>query len=435
MKAKITSRFVKSLAPQPKPFEVTDTDLPGFRLRVQPSGNMNFYADYRLPDGRRNRKKLGSASVLTVAQARDTAKEVLADVVKGEDPRKARKEARSHTLGSYLDEVYGPWLLANRKAGANTLARLKSSFAGLLSKKLTAITDWDVGKWRAQRIRESGSKTAGNRDIACLKAALSVAVRGTKDGIVRGGLLDTNPVAGVELAKRDRDDPDVMRTLTPEEETRLWEALAAREERIRRDRDKANLWRRSRGYKELPNLREVEFVDHLRPMLTLLLHTGLRRGEAFSLEWRDLDLEGAELTVRGATAKSGRTRRVPLNQTAVDTLTAWRSQSSGSGLVFPSPQTGERLDNIRTAWRNVLKEAGIKGLTLHMLRHTFASRILTSGADIETVRALLGHVSITTTAIYLHADKAVSRAAVERLVNVAANVVQFPAAEVGRKGE
>ena len=102
MKAKITNRLVKSLRPSQKPYEVVDTEVAGFILRVQPSGTMIYYASYRLQDRRRNRVRLGSARVLSPTQARGKAKEVLAEVAKGHDPAESRRLPRGPTVGSFL---------------------------------------------------------------------------------------------------------------------------------------------------------------------------------------------------------------------------------------------------------------------------------------------------------------------------------------------
>ncbi len=69
MKAKITKRVVQSLEPNAKAYEVVDTELAGFILRVQPSGSMNYYVSYSRPDRRRNRVRLGSSRALSPTQA------------------------------------------------------------------------------------------------------------------------------------------------------------------------------------------------------------------------------------------------------------------------------------------------------------------------------------------------------------------------------
>ena len=98
MQAKITQQSVKRYKPRERPYEVVDTELPGFILRVQPSGLKTYYASYRLLNGKRNRVKLGSAKHVTPAQARDLAKQKLAIAAKGDDPADDSRAARAHTL-------------------------------------------------------------------------------------------------------------------------------------------------------------------------------------------------------------------------------------------------------------------------------------------------------------------------------------------------
>src|SRR2546428_8152812 len=95
MQAKITTKLVKSLTPKTTPYEIFDTDLTGFLLRVQPSGSMSYYLAYRALDGRGKRFRVGRADALTMAQARDLAEKYMARVMAGIDVQEVRQHERN----------------------------------------------------------------------------------------------------------------------------------------------------------------------------------------------------------------------------------------------------------------------------------------------------------------------------------------------------
>jgi integrase len=402
MQAAITHELVKSLKPELKPYEVRDPKLKGFLLRVQPTGSMTYYADY----GRGKRHRIGAADKLAPSQARERARIVLADVALGGDPQAATREAKAHTLGSFLEEVYEPWAKANIRTTKNTLGRLRANFPDLQNKRLDEINAWIVEKWRTGRLKAGTKATTVNRDLDDLRSALAKAVTWK--------LLEAHPLNGV---KRSRTDDNAnVRYLERDEEKRLRAALEAREERIRAERDRANAWRAERGYPTMPDFRQVAFADYLKPMVLLSINTGVRRGELFSLEWRDVDLDRAMLTVRGQSAKSGRTRHIPLNAEALAAIQGWREQRPDSDtLVFPG-RNGDRLDNVRRAWLGALEDASIKAFRWHDQRHHFASRLVMAGVDLNTVRELLGHASYQMTLRYAHLAPEHKAAAVAKLV-------------------
>ena len=170
----------------------------------------------------------------------------------------------------------------------------------------------------------------------------------------------------------------------------------------------------------MPEL-DAEFVDYLRPMVLLSLNCGLRRGELFNLRWDDVDLVANILTVQGdeddeggTGSKSGQSRPVPLNVEALNTVMAWRKPKA-SGLVFPNPDTGERLTRIDKSWGGVRKAAGLSQLQFRWLRDTFASRLVQRGVPLKVVKDLLGHSDISTTEIYAFLAPDNLQAAVEKV--------------------
>ena len=211
------------------------------------------------------------------------------------------------------------------------------------------------------------------------------------------GLLKDHPMRNVKKLKVDEDAK--IRYLVPEEAQRLRDAMDNREMKHRADRERFNQWRRRRGYEEFPAF--ATFTDHLKPIVLLALNTGMRRGELFNLKWDDVNFAGRILTVVGETAKSGKTRHIPMNEEVFSVLRALYEQRKESELVFPGADGG-RLDNISTSWENLIKSAKIKKFRFHDLRHDFASKLVMAGVDLNTVRELLGHADIKMTLRYAH---------------------------------
>lgn len=415
MKATITQRLVASyqkLAKEgkvPKPIEINDTDLTGFILRVQPSGRVSYIVQL----GRGKRITIGNAAVLTPTQGRLKAKVALGAQADGRDPKAAirvEEGAQVPTLGAFLTDTYAPWAEANRKTGAETVARIRSRCAEFLETPLDQITALDVEKWRKGRLAEGVTVNTVNRDLMTLKSALSRAVDWE--------LIDKHPLAKVKPGKVDTHG--VVRFLSPEEERRLREALARRDLELQAARERGNQWRQVRHLDRRPDL--GTFGDHLTPMVLISINTGIRQGELFNLCWSDADLDRALLKVRGDGAKSGKTRHIPLNAEALEALKTWRKQTEGEGLIFLG-RTGGRLDNVKKGWGALLSDAQISGFRWHDMRHHFASRLVMAAVDLNTVRELLGHSDLKMTLRYAHLAPEFKVAAVAKLAPLPALTV------------
>ena len=386
MKAKLSSRTIQVLIPANEPFEVVDTELKGFLLRVQPSGAMTHYFSYRNGQGKRKRYRIGNNESLSPAQARDQAILLSARVVAGEDVQETKKRerrlanlAQSQTLEGFLTHQYEPWAMSQRKSGAATVKRIRGNFEHLMQRPLGDINLWVVEKWRSEALKRGKAKTTINRDVTTLKACLSKAVE--------WDVLDGNPL---QKLKPVRTEASLRaRYLTTAEETALRSALIERDLRLREKRRNGNAWRRARHQPVLPDLSIAAFADYLQPMVLLSLNTGLRRGEVLQLKWTDVDLLQRKLVVRGDNAKSGKTRYVPLNAEALTTLEQWKNSAGTSEWVFAGLD-GKRMNGIKTSWGGVLDGAAVADFRWHDLRHHFASRLVMKGVDLNTVRDLFG---------------------------------------------
>jgi integrase len=238
--------------------------------------------------------------------------------------------------------------------------------------------------------RQSGLAPSTVRTIyTVLRAALDVAVRDQ--------LLRRNPAAAVKRPSVNRRDATY---LTVEDAQRLHDEM--------------------RG-------------DRLEPLFRLMLATGLRRGEALGLHWRDLDLDAAMLRVRWTLTRTSRglelgerktdksRRTVPLPRSAVETLKAQRvwqqaerdaagSAWRDSGLVFTT-EIGTPLEprNVLRRSEQLAERTGLHGVHLHRLRHSAASFLLAAGTHNKVVQEHLGHSSYAITAdIYSHVGPASS---------------------------
>ena len=268
---------------------------------------------------------------------------------------------------------------------------MKAWYPVIGNAKLSDITAWPVEKQRAAWLKAGANTVTVNHKINYLKIALNRAVA--------WGFLQKNPLTSVKPSKVDK--LSVVRYLSDEEDTRLRDALYAREEKHRKQRNNNNQWRKERGYELFPEYSSNGFVDHLKPMVLLALNTGMRRGELFNLKWTDVAFERNMLTIQGKTAKSGKTRHIPMTDEASDILKRWSEKPQNSDYVFPGLDGGI-LDNIKTSWNRLVKDADIKKFRFHDCRHTFASRLVMRGVDLNTVRELLGHGSIEMTLRYAH---------------------------------
>jgi len=402
MQALISETLLQKLEARERSYDVRDTRLKGFMVRVQAHTGVKSY----LVDYKRGRKyTLGQYPVLAPKEARLKARQILGEVFTGGDPQKALKKAKAYTLQGFILEEYLPWAESHLRSAQATVNRLLHDYADFAHVYLGAIDPWLIEKTRSHRLKKGLKAGTVNRSVGALKTVLNRAQE--------WGFLDVNPIQSLKPLKEDTNI--TPRYLTKDEYWRLLQALNERDRSIRASRQRGNAWRQERGYALKPSFGNKAYADHLKPMVVLALHTGARKGELYDLMWHAVDLERRVMTVVGYYAKNGKTRHIPLNREAHEVLSAWKAQSEDvSGRVFPSTE-GRRMNHTRRSWKSVLEAAEISDFRWHDMRHTFASWLVMAGVELNTVRELLGHADYTMTLRYAHLAPELKAEAVAKL--------------------
>jgi integrase len=391
---------VRTNHPRDTRYQLRDRLHKGLILRVLPTGTKSWLVEVE----RNVIRKVGDANSMTLAKARTKATRMQGEHSSGKKIKSSR--LAPPTLKKFIEGRYAEHMQPN-KSGEADVARLLSACSPLLSTRMDKLKEEQIESWKKSREKVVAKSTV-HRDLATLRHALTLAVRWK--------IIEENPAGnGKDGVKVTVPEHHRVRYLNDDERKALLDALNERDQKRAAARRRNNERKLKRGETPLPEI--TGFADYLHPMVLLAMHTGLRRGEMFSLTWDNVELDGKtpKVTVLAGNAKSNKTRYVNLNSTIVDVLKRWQKQSSSEGLVFPNPVTGTQLKKLKTSWPALMKKAGIKDFRFHDLRHDFASQLVRARVDLYRVRDLLGHHSITMTEKYAHLTPEALAEAVEVL--------------------
>ncbi len=338
-------------------FTVWDDALPGFGVRVAPSGRKVFVLNYRA-NGRKRLLTLGTYGALTLDQARDLAKARLGEVVMGRDPVEQRKKMLQGETVKALCAAYLERHASRKRSAHDDRRRIEQRILPAWgNRKADSVTRADVAALHT-RIGQHAPYEA-NRTIALLSKMFELARRW---GFVAENAA--NPARGIDKFKEQKRD----RWLTHEELPRVTAAIA-----------------------QEPNL-------YVRAAIWLYLLTGVRKTELLKTRWDDIDLVRGEL--RLPETKAGRVHYVPLSPQAV-ALLEMMPREEGNPYLLPSTKVpGHHLVNIEKPWRRVRKAAGIDDVRLHDLRRTVGSWLAQAGNSLPLIGRVLNHSNPSTTAIY-----------------------------------
>jgi len=151
-------------------------------------------------------------------------------------------------------------------------------------------------------------------------------------------------------------------------------------------------------------------ADHLKPILTLALVTGMRKSEILKMKWKDINFNLGTIRVPIENSKTKRERFIPIDSNLIVMLDLIERKGD---YVFMNPETGKNIMEIKRAFKTALKTAGIKGLRFHDLRHLAAYRLV-KVTDLVTASKILGHSDVKMTMRYIHPTDADKREAIEK---------------------
>ena len=244
------------------------------------------------------------------------------------------------------------WAKGEHKPGSRQreLSIMRTLEKGFGDKNIHEITAWSIEQYKMKR-KEEVKASSVNRELTMLKSMLNKAVE--------WGKLKEAPKR-VKLLKGVKSR---LRYLMPDEVQRLISNCS----------------------------------DHLKPIVVVAVHTGMRKGEFLSLQWKQIDFEKGIITL--SDTKNDQRRYVPMDETVKSTLSEIKRKSD---YVFRGKKEGKPLVWIELSFHNALEKSGIEDFKIHDMRHTFASNLVMAGVDLMTVKELLGHKSIEMTMRYAH---------------------------------
>jgi integrase len=150
---------------------------------------------------------------------------------------------------------------------------------------------------------------------------------------------------------------------------------------------------------------------HLLPAVLVAIGTGMRRGDQLNLRWERVDFQRNVIWVPNA--KTGHRYPVPMSAQVREVMLKLSREGRGSDYVFTNPRTGKPYTELRRPFASACREAGIRDLRWHDLRHTFGTRLAEAGHSEATIAELMGHSEPKTTRRYTHGTERAKRAAVE----------------------
>jgi integrase len=342
--------------------EITDLACKGLILEVRKSGGKTYYLRYTNDRGKQRQYRIGNATVLLLSQARTKCRTTLNQIAIGQDPCDVKAQTRLvPTFATFIEDQYLPYVKSYKRSWDTDVSLLKNHLLPRFSASyLDEITRQDIVKMHSERKASGAAAGSANRLLIMMRYIFNLAVRWEVPGI------KANPTKGVPLMEENNKKE---RYLSVDEAQRLYDAVCKSQNTM---------------------------LQYIVPMLIL---TGARKREVLDAKWEDFDF--ARRIWRIPMSKSGKARRVPLSDGALNILSTM-PRDLKCEWTFPNPDTKKPYVSIFCAWDTARKSVGLGDVRVHDLRHSHASFLVNAGRTLYEVQHILGHTQVKTTQRYAH---------------------------------
>ena len=390
-KLKLTKTLADASVPRSKDYEIRDTIVPGFLLKVTPAGRKVFMVAYRAANGQRRKPAIGRFGEITVEQARAIARDWLAEVRRGVDPSAQRTAARQSPTVNELSQRF----LSEHSIPRNKPSTVETNRGSLRVHILPSLGRFKVGDVTRAHVSKlladmEATPTAANHVLSCLRKMFNLAeVWGYRpDGSNPCRHVFKYPTRGA------------TRLNTDTELRKLFVYL-----------DRA----------------DAERLEH--PLLTLAIRLqfefAARRSEIIALEWDWIDFPGGRIV--WPDSKTGGMSK-PLGAEARRLLES-APRLEGSPYVVPSILDSAKpmpKHTYSAGWRRIVERAGVPHCGTHAIRHRAATDIANSGVPVKVGMALTAHKTVTMFMRYVHAEDGPVRAAADTVAARRRGVIGGP---------
>jgi len=330
---------------------------------------------YSAPDPKTGKPKM-------IFESSRTENKTLAEKFLDQRKQEVLKKAHPHavpkddpTITSFIDDVYlldkDTLALAGLKERKQILNEVKLHLGRI---KLNALKYEQIKAYMAQKEARGNVVATVNRHISAIKKVYSLAYE--------KGAISEDTMTQVRRIKKSTERNERIRYLTLTEIPVLIEKAAR--------------------------------FPHLQDIIRFAVHTGVRKGKIYYLEWSMIDME--HCFIKLPKDKWGPRFDAPLGVGAMAVLKErFAVKRDDSPYVFFDPETGDHWKDLKGAFNKCVKDAGIVDFHFHDLRHTFISHIVMAGVPLATVSKLAGHKSMTMTMRYAHLNPQTLAAAVAKL--------------------